>query len=354
MSTSPIVSREAAQRSARRRVRHARHLAPAAPRSAAPAAAPPRSACARPTPAARGAPSDRARLSSDFCAEALEVAQLVLGEHAPQIVDRLRRPARRAAASAPWVPAPGCAAARPPRADASARSASSLATLPVSISSRIFSAVLLPIPSIFCSSCDGQLAQIGRLRRDRLRGALVGAHAERVRIALLEDRQLGELVEHVQHVLFACPPRRCFTSLCRSRTTRASPALGHNSADGESQIAGSSCCPRVGRARLRPAPSAGAPDPAGVDVADDRRDPERRGGPHLRDGRHPHQRHGRRQRPRRRARHHQRRPRALQPERGIDLLLDGAVAGRARRDAVADARGRRRRATSPEDSPLDD
>ena len=38
-----------------------------------------------------------------------------------------------------------------------ARSPSSLATLPVSISSRIFSAVLLPTPSIFCSSATVSL-----------------------------------------------------------------------------------------------------------------------------------------------------------------------------------------------------
>ena len=91
------------------------------------------------------------------------------------------------------------------------RSPSSLATLPVSSSSRILSAVLLPIPSIFCSSCDGQLAQIGRLRRDRLGGALVSAHAEGLGIALLEHGQLGQLMQHVEDVLFRVGHAPCFT-----------------------------------------------------------------------------------------------------------------------------------------------
>ena len=57
------------------------------------------------------------------------------------------------------------------------------------------------MPSIFCSSFTREPAEVGGLRGDRLRGALVGAHAERLRVALLEHGQLGELAQHVEHVL---------------------------------------------------------------------------------------------------------------------------------------------------------
>src|SRR5262249_49124597 len=47
----------------------------------------------------------------------------------------------------------------------------------------------------------GELAEIGRLGGDGLRRALVGADPERLWIALLEHRELGELAQHVEDVL---------------------------------------------------------------------------------------------------------------------------------------------------------
>jgi hypothetical protein len=47
----------------------------------------------------------------------------------------------------------------------------------------------------------GEPAEIGRLRGDRLRRALVGAGAERLRVLLVDLRELGELAQHVEHVL---------------------------------------------------------------------------------------------------------------------------------------------------------
>ena len=47
----------------------------------------------------------------------------------------------------------------------------------------------------------GQLAEVGRLCRDRLRRALVGADAKRLGVALLEHGELGEIAKHVQNVL---------------------------------------------------------------------------------------------------------------------------------------------------------
>ncbi len=46
-----------------------------------------------------------------------------------------------------------------------------------------------------------ETAEIGRVRRDRLGGALVGADAKRLGIPLLEYRQLGKLAQHVEDVL---------------------------------------------------------------------------------------------------------------------------------------------------------
>ena len=48
---------------------------------------------------------------------------------------------------------------------------------------------------------DGQAPEVGRLGRDGVRGVLVGAHAEGLRIAFVEDGELGELAQHVQDVL---------------------------------------------------------------------------------------------------------------------------------------------------------
>ena len=119
-----------------------------------------------------------------------------------QIVDATARPARRAAACTAFGPEPLDAQQRHHARRVLLRAAPrASATLPVSSSSRILSAVLLPMPSIFCSSLRGQLAQVGRLRRDRLRRALVGAHAERLRVALVEHGQLGQLAQHVEDVL---------------------------------------------------------------------------------------------------------------------------------------------------------
>ena len=47
----------------------------------------------------------------------------------------------------------------------------------------------------------GELAEIGRLRGDGLRRALVGADAKRLRVALVEHGELGEVAQHVEDVL---------------------------------------------------------------------------------------------------------------------------------------------------------
>ncbi len=47
-----------------------------------------------------------------------------------------------------------------------------------------------------------QLGKVHRLRGNALRGALVGADTKRLRVAFLEHRQLGELPEHLEDVLF--------------------------------------------------------------------------------------------------------------------------------------------------------
>jgi hypothetical protein len=52
----------------------------------------------------------------------------------------------------------------------------------------------------------GQHAEIGGLRADRLRGRLVGAHAKRLRIRLVERGELGEIAQHVEHVLLRVGP----------------------------------------------------------------------------------------------------------------------------------------------------
>ncbi len=237
-----------------------------------------------------------------------------------------------------------------------ARSPSSFATLPVSISSRIFSAVLLPTPSIFCSSATVSLPRSDAVGRDRLRGALVRTHAERVRIALVEDRQLGELVQHVEHVLFRRRPRACFTS---DKDNPRKSRLSHN-ADGEAQALAHSVRGRVRRARLRQPLSPHDAAPPDLDVADVRRDAERGAGPRVRHRRRDEVGHGRGQRPRRRPRHHQHGARTGHGQRRIDVVLDGAVARPSGRDAVADPRRRRRgrlpgrRSRRPEDRVDDD
>ncbi len=48
---------------------------------------------------------------------------------------------------------------------------------------------------------DGQAPQVGRLRGDGLGGALVGADAERLRVSLVEHRQLGEVPQHIEDIL---------------------------------------------------------------------------------------------------------------------------------------------------------
>ena len=72
----------------------------------------------------------------------------------------------------------------------------------VSSSSRILAAVLLPMPWIFCSSLAVSSPRSVACAAIGLRGALVGADAERLRVALVEHGELGELAEHVEDVLF--------------------------------------------------------------------------------------------------------------------------------------------------------
>ena len=48
---------------------------------------------------------------------------------------------------------------------------------------------------------DREPAEVGRLGGDGLRRALVSAHAEGLRVGLLEQRELRELAQHVEHVL---------------------------------------------------------------------------------------------------------------------------------------------------------
>ena len=48
-----------------------------------------------------------------------------------------------------------------------------------------------------------ELAEVGRLCADGLRGALVGTYPERLRLALVDQGQLRELLQHVEHVLLA-------------------------------------------------------------------------------------------------------------------------------------------------------
>jgi hypothetical protein len=43
--------------------------------------------------------------------------------------------------------------------------------------------------------------EVGGLRGDGVGGVLVSAHPERLRVALVEDGELGELAQHVQDVL---------------------------------------------------------------------------------------------------------------------------------------------------------
>ena len=143
-----------------------------------------------------------ASLSSDFCAEALERAELVLGERLAADRRSTARRARRAGASRAFGPRPwmrrsattlgGCFCAQVLEL---------LRRCPVSRSSRILAAVLLPMPVDLLELLGRERAEIGGLRLDGLRGALVGAHPKRLRIALFEHRQLGELAEHVEDVL---------------------------------------------------------------------------------------------------------------------------------------------------------
>ena len=115
----------------------------------------------RPTaPCASSRASACASFSSDFAPKPLSVAQLVLGEHARADRRSTARRARRAAACSAFGPEPLDAQQRDHARRVLLRAAPrASATLPVSSSSRIFSAVLLPMPSIFCSSLARQLAR---------------------------------------------------------------------------------------------------------------------------------------------------------------------------------------------------
>ncbi len=80
------------------------------------------------------------------------------------------------------------------------RNASSFCTLPVEMSSRIFLGGALPTLDLL-ELLGAQPPEIGRVRGDRHRGVFVSPHPERLRVAFVEKRELGELAEHVQNVL---------------------------------------------------------------------------------------------------------------------------------------------------------
>ena len=145
--------------------------------------------------------SDCASFSSDFSPNPLSARTCVLGERLAEVVDATGRRARRAAGARPSGRGPGSAGARRRSPGASAGAPRASRPCRPSRSSRILAAVLLPMPSIFWSSLAGEPPEVGRLRGDRVRRALVGAHAERLRVALVEHGQLGELAEHVEDVL---------------------------------------------------------------------------------------------------------------------------------------------------------
>ena len=143
---------EAAQRPAVRRVRDAGHVDGGARRCARRAGGRPRSACDRARPAPRGARAPARASPRTSAPKPLSVAHLLLRERLAQIVER-----RHAELGAQLVHrlrarAPGCAGARRRWRGASRAAPRASSTLPPSRSSRILSAVLLPMPSIFCSS----------------------------------------------------------------------------------------------------------------------------------------------------------------------------------------------------------
>ena len=158
-------------------------------------------------------------------AEALEVAHLVARRGRREGRRSTARRARPAASAPPWGRAPGCAGARRRSPGASRGAPRACSTLPVSMSSRILAAVLLPIPWICCSSFARELAEVVRLRRDRLRGALVGADAERLRVALLEHRSARRARGACRARLASCRPSRWLSSLAGVATKEAAEVL---------------------------------------------------------------------------------------------------------------------------------
>ena len=197
---------------------------------------------------------------------------------------------------------------------------------------------------------DGELAEVGRLRGDRLRRALVGAHAERLRVALVEDRQLGELAQHVEHVLLRVGHGHVVPR--RTGTTRAAQ-LESQFADSEAQTSPArSVCGCVRRARLRPPCRRALTRPGWMAPMSDAT-ADRGGGPHVR-----RRRHGRGV--------GMGEDSVIAVELGItnagrepDKVSAGSMwcwlelAADPGRDAVADARGRRRRRL-PQGVDLDD
>ena len=324
-------------------MRHARHLAPAARRSAAPAAARPRSACARSTPC---------------CVEARQ----------------------RLAPASPPTSAPKPLRSRS-LCSASTRRRSSIDATPSSARRRLSAFGPRPWMRSSATTAGGcfcaQPLELGDLAGlDQLADLLGGALADALDLlqllrrsacprsdacaaiacaALSYARTRNDCGSPSSSMVSSASSRSMSSTSCLvSATPHVLPRAGatratrrDHSADGESQVpprAAARACVCARHARLRSHAARRAPHRAGLDRADDRRHPDRGGRPHLRRRRHRQVRHARGQRARRRARNHQRRPRALQPERRIDQLLAGAGAGSPGGDPVADARGRRRRA----------
>ncbi len=106
----------------------------------------------RPTaPCSSRRASDCASFSSDFCPKPLSARSLCSASTRRRSSIDCTPSSARSRCSA-FGPRPWMRSSATTAGGCFWRSASSLATLPVSMSSRIFSAVLLPMPSIFCSS----------------------------------------------------------------------------------------------------------------------------------------------------------------------------------------------------------
>ncbi len=156
----------------------------------------------RPTaPCSSRRASDCAELLLGLRAEALELAQLVLGEHARAGRRSTARRARRAAAARAFGPEPLDAQQRDDAGGCFCAQRLELGDLAgLEQLADLLRGALADAVDLL-QLLDRQLPEVGRLRGDRLRRALVGAHAERLRVALVEHGELGELAEHVEDVL---------------------------------------------------------------------------------------------------------------------------------------------------------